>query len=86
MTEPIRVSARLPVPAGAVWHALIDASALRSWFSEHAATEHAAAEPPGRYEFWGRFTPYGERPAQRLLHRDDRVFRFAWLAVRPSGR
>lgn len=73
MTEPIRVSARLPAPAGAVRHALTDAAALRNWLAERAATE-----PPGRYEFWGRFTPYGERPAQRLLQRDDRALRFAW--------
>jgi uncharacterized protein YndB with AHSA1/START domain len=73
MTEPVRLSARLPAPAGAVWHALTDAAALRRWLAEHAVTE-----PPGRYAFWGRFTPYGDRPAQRLLRSDDGALRFAW--------
>jgi uncharacterized protein YndB with AHSA1/START domain len=73
VTEPLRLSVRLPAPAGAVWRALTDATALRGWFAEHATTE-----PPGRYEFWGRFTPYGDRPAQRLLGRDDDALRFAW--------
>jgi uncharacterized protein YndB with AHSA1/START domain len=73
VTDPVRLSARLPAPAGAVWRALTDAAALRSWLAEHAETE-----PSGRYAFWGRFTPCGERPAQRLLHAGDDVLRFAW--------
>ena len=35
----MRMSARLPVPAGAVRHALTDAAALRSWLAEHAAAD-----------------------------------------------
>ena len=33
---------------------------------------------PGRYEFWGRFTPDGAEPHQRVLHADERTIRFAW--------
>jgi hypothetical protein len=27
---------------------------------------------------WGRYTPHGEKPRQRLLHLDDRTLRFSW--------
>lgn len=73
MTDPVRVRARLPAPAGAIWRALTDATALRQWFAEHAETD----PPGGRYAFWGRFTPYGENPAQRLIQADQTLC-FAW--------
>src|SRR5881275_512940 len=31
-----------------------------------------------KYEFWGRFTPDGAEPHQRVLHVDERTIRFAW--------
>src|SRR5262249_56595525 len=31
-------------------------------------------------EFWGRFTPDGAEPHQRLLYADERTVRFAWTA------
>lgn len=34
---------------------------------------------PHRYEFWGRYTPEGDAPHQRLLHVDDHTLRFSWL-------
>nr|WP_307868865.1 SRPBCC domain-containing protein [Umezawaea beigongshangensis] len=46
---------------------------LRAWFAEHAE-----ADLPTRYEFWGRFTPGGGEPRQRLLHADDTSLRFTW--------
>jgi uncharacterized protein YndB with AHSA1/START domain len=33
---------------------------------------------PGKYEFWGRYTPDGAEPHQRVLHVDERTIRFAW--------
>jgi uncharacterized protein YndB with AHSA1/START domain len=35
-------------------------------------------ELPGKYEFWGRYTPDGAEPHQRVLHVDERTIRFAW--------
>lgn len=47
---------------------------MRVWLAEHAEVDL-----PHRYEFWGRYTPEGEAPHQRLLHVDDHTLRFAWL-------
>ena len=51
--------------------ALTDPAALRVWLAEHAEVDL-----PDRYRFWGRFTPDGEAPHQRLLHVDDSSLRF----------
>jgi uncharacterized protein YndB with AHSA1/START domain len=74
MSEPMTLRARLAVPVKEAHHALTDPAALRTWFAEHAEVEL-----PHRYEFWGRYTPEGGGPHQRLLHVDDRTLRFAWL-------
>jgi uncharacterized protein YndB with AHSA1/START domain len=73
MDASIRLRARLPAPIGAVRRALADPGALCRWLAEHARVE-----PPGRYEFWGRYTPEGDEPRQRLLHLGDRTLRFSW--------
>jgi uncharacterized protein YndB with AHSA1/START domain len=78
MTEPeiefdLRLRAVVPAPPKVVYEALTDPSALRVWLAEHADVDL-----PGRYEFWGRFTPDGAEPHQRVLHVDDRRIRFAW--------
>ncbi|MCU1681980.1 MAG: hypothetical protein JWQ81_2719 [Amycolatopsis sp.] len=57
----------------AVHRALTDPAALQVWL-----TEHAEVNLPDRYQFWGRFTPDGEGPNQRLLHVDDSSLRFDW--------
>ncbi|HEV7709876.1 MAG TPA: SRPBCC domain-containing protein [Asanoa sp.] len=64
---------RIAAPLGAVHRALTDPAALRVWLAEHAEVDL-----PDRYQFWGRFTPNGEAPHQRLLHADDRSLRFEW--------
>jgi len=63
----------MPAPPEAVYAALTDAAALRVWLAEHAEVAL-----PDRYEFWGRYTPDGAEPHQRLLHADERTLRFAW--------
>ena len=73
MTDAIRLRARLPASIGAARRAWTDAAALRHWLAEHAE-----ASPAGGYAFWGRHTPEGEEPRQRLLHVDDRKLRFSW--------
>ncbi|MCI4064457.1 SRPBCC domain-containing protein [Micromonospora sp. R77] len=74
MSDLLTYRARLAAPADAVRRALTDPGALRVWFAEHAEVEL-----PHRYEFWGRYTPEGDAPHQRLLHADERILRFAWL-------
>ncbi|GAB2819598.1 hypothetical protein GCM10027176_25060 [Actinoallomurus bryophytorum] len=72
MADPIRLRVRLPASIGAVRNAWTDATALRHWLADHVEAE------PGRYAFWGRHTPQGEKPRQRPLHLDDRTLRFSW--------
>ena len=75
MTEQseLRLSAVIPAPPEAVHAALTDAAALRMWLAEHAEVAL-----PDRYEFWGRYTPDGAQPHQRVLHASDRSLRLAW--------
>jgi uncharacterized protein YndB with AHSA1/START domain len=73
VTDSIRLRARLPASIGAARRALADAAALRHWLAEEAEVE-----PPGRYAFWGRHTPQGGEPRQRLLHLGDSSLRFSW--------
>jgi uncharacterized protein YndB with AHSA1/START domain len=74
MTEPdLRLRAVVPAPPTVVYAALTDPAALRVWLAEHADVDL-----PGKYEFWGRFTPDGAKPHQRVLHVDERTIRFAW--------
>ncbi|MEV0230296.1 SRPBCC domain-containing protein [Nonomuraea sp. NPDC050786] len=74
MTEPMILRARVQAPLKEVRHALTDPAALRVWLAEHAEVEL-----PDRFGFWGRTTPEGDAPHQRLLHADERTVRFAWL-------
>ncbi|HEY3200061.1 MAG TPA: SRPBCC domain-containing protein [Actinomycetes bacterium] len=74
MTEfDLRLRAVVPAPPKVVYEALTDPAALRVWLAEHAEVDL-----PGKYEFWGRFTPDGGAPHQRVLHVDERTIRFAW--------
>jgi uncharacterized protein YndB with AHSA1/START domain len=75
MTETtFTTKARVPAPVATVHRALTDPAALRVWLAEHAEVEL-----PHRYEFWGRYTPEGDEPHQRLLHADEHSLRFSWL-------
>lgn len=74
MTEfDLRLRAVVPAPPKVVYEALTDPAALRVWL-----TDHAEVDLPGRYEFWGRHTPDGAEPHQRVLHADERTIRLAW--------
>lgn len=73
MSDLLTYRARLAAPVEAVRHALTDPAELRVWLAEHAEVEL-----PRRYAFWGRFTPEGDAPQQRLLHVDEHILRFAW--------
>ncbi|MEU6787491.1 SRPBCC domain-containing protein [Nonomuraea angiospora] len=74
MTEPMTFRARIQAPVKDVRHALTDPAALRIWLAEHAEVEL-----PDRFGFWGRTTPEGDAPHQRLLHADENTVRFAWV-------
>lgn len=74
MTINLRHRIRIAEPAQRVHEALTDPAALRVWLAEHATVER-----PDRYEFWGRYTPDGAEPRQRLRHIDDRSLRFDWI-------
>ena len=74
MIEPdLRLRAVVSAPPKVVYEALTDPAALRVWLAEHADVQL-----PGKYEFWGRYTPDGAEPHQRVLHVDERTIRFAW--------
>jgi uncharacterized protein YndB with AHSA1/START domain len=75
MTEQneLRLRAVVPAPPKAVYEALTDPAALRVWLAEYADVQL-----PDRYHFWGRNTPDGAEPHQRVLHLDERTIRFAW--------
>jgi len=74
VTEPdLRLRAVVPAPLKVTYEALTDPAALRVWLAEHADVDL-----PGKYEFWGRYTPDGAQPHQRVLHVDERIIRFAW--------
>jgi uncharacterized protein YndB with AHSA1/START domain len=89
VTAPLRLSARVDAPLDTVRRALTDADALRVWLAEHAEVDL-----PRRYAFWGRYTPDGAEPRQRVLHADDRRLRLEWtvggqvttseIAIRPE--
>jgi uncharacterized protein YndB with AHSA1/START domain len=74
MKEPdLRLRAVVPAPMKVTWEALTDPAAMRVWLAEHADVDL-----PGKYEFWGRFTPDGAEPRQRVLHVDEHTIRFGW--------
>ncbi len=74
MSDPMILRARVAAPVKNVQHALTDADALRAWLAEHAEVEL-----PERFAFWGRYTPEGDAPHQRLLYADDQSLSFSWL-------
>ncbi len=69
----LRKRIRIAAPPRAVYRALTDPAALQVWLAEHAEVDL-----PDRYQFWGRFTPNGDAPHQRLRHVDDSSLRFDW--------
>jgi uncharacterized protein YndB with AHSA1/START domain len=73
VTEPMTLRVRLDAPIKHVYQALTDPAELRVWLAEHAEVDL-----PRTYAFWGRYTPEGDVPHQRVLHADDRTLRFAW--------
>lgn len=74
-TDTLRLRVRVDAPPGSVYKALTDPEAMTEWLAESAEV----ALDDGRYEFWGRYTPSGDRPRQRLGGVEpERGLRFTW--------
>jgi uncharacterized protein YndB with AHSA1/START domain len=73
MSETVVLRARTTATVDRVRRALTDADERATWLAEHAT-----AELPDRFGFWGRHTPEGDAPHQVLRHVDDRSLRFGW--------
>ncbi|GAB3459577.1 SRPBCC domain-containing protein [Actinophytocola sediminis] len=74
MNDTLTLRARVDAPPNTVWQALTAAGALRTWLAEHAEVDL----PARRFVFWGRSTPDGHEPRQRLQHVDERTIRLGW--------
>jgi uncharacterized protein YndB with AHSA1/START domain len=73
--DPLALRVRIEAQPGAVFTALTNADSLIEWFTESAEVSLDA----GRFEFWGRYAPQGDRPRQRLLEAEPgRRLSFAW--------
>jgi uncharacterized protein YndB with AHSA1/START domain len=73
--DVLTMQARLAAPPAAVYGALTEPTAMRVWLAEHAEI----SLPQRRFEFWGRFTPQGERGRQALIAAEqDRSLDFTW--------
>jgi uncharacterized protein YndB with AHSA1/START domain len=68
------VRVRTTAPVARIYEALTTTEGLRTWLAEHAAVDLAQ----GTFEFWGRYTPEGERGRQKLLSFDDTSVSFSW--------
>lgn len=69
------VRVRTTASPARVFQALTEADDLRVWLAEHADVDLGH----GVYEFWGRYTPEGERGRQKLLEATSSSVRFSWL-------
>ncbi|GHH51741.1 SRPBCC family protein [Lentzea cavernae] len=69
------VRVRTSADPARVHRALTTADDLRVWLAEHADVDLEQ----GVYEFWGRYTPDGERGRQKLLETTPSAVRFSWL-------
>jgi uncharacterized protein YndB with AHSA1/START domain len=75
MTETYTLQVTIGAPPEAVYVALTSPAALQRWLAEHAEV----ALDDGVFEFWGRYTPGGERGRQRLLSfKPGRGLGFSW--------
>jgi uncharacterized protein YndB with AHSA1/START domain len=69
------VRVRTSATPARIHQALTTADDLRVWLAEHADVDLEQ----GVYEFWGRYTPDGERGRQKLLEATPSSVRFSWL-------
>jgi uncharacterized protein YndB with AHSA1/START domain len=74
-TDSLRLRVRIDADPDTVFKALTDSDELSEWFAESAEV----SLDQGRYEFWGRYAPQGDRPRQTLTgHEPGRMLWFTW--------
>ncbi len=74
-TDSLRLRVRIDADPDTVFKALTDSDELADWLAESAEV----SLDQGRYEFWGRYAPQGDRPRQTLTeHEPERLLRFTW--------
>jgi uncharacterized protein YndB with AHSA1/START domain len=74
-TEPLRLRVPIDADPDTVFKALTNSDELADWFAESAEVDL----DQGRYEFWGRYAPEGDRARQTLTgHEAARSLRFTW--------
>jgi uncharacterized protein YndB with AHSA1/START domain len=79
-SDPLRFQVRIDAGPEAVFQALTDTDTLTEWFAESAEVDLDGR----RYTFWGRYTPFGDRPRQELTAAESgRALRFTWTL--PDG-
>ncbi|MFE8600673.1 SRPBCC family protein [Archangium violaceum] len=75
MSGTFQAMVHVAAPRATVYRALTDPAALRAWLAEFAEV----SLPERHFEFWGRYTPQGERGRQQLLiAQPDKLLSFAW--------
>jgi uncharacterized protein YndB with AHSA1/START domain len=73
--DALHLRVRIDAPHESVFKALIESDPLTEWLAESAEVD----VDQRRYEFWGRYTPQGERPRQRLVDVEPgRKLAFTW--------
>ena len=74
-TDSLRLRVRIDADPDTVFKALTDGDELSEWLAESAEV----ALDQGRYEFWGRYAPQGDRARQSLTaHESGRLLRYTW--------
>jgi uncharacterized protein YndB with AHSA1/START domain len=72
---PLRLRVRINAEPDTVFRALTDSDELSDWLAESADVDLDA----GRYQFWGRYAPQGDRARQTLTgHEAGRTLRYTW--------
>jgi uncharacterized protein YndB with AHSA1/START domain len=88
-TDPLRLHVHVEAPSDTILRALTDPDLMTEWLAESAEVDLAGS----RYEFWGRYTPLGERPRQTLRNAGGPLA-FGWdlgvptdveIALEPDG-
>lgn len=75
MSDSLSLQAHFRAGTDAVFAALTEPAALRTWLADEAEVDLAA----GRYEFTGRHTPQGDAARQRLITAEPgQRLSFAW--------
>jgi uncharacterized protein YndB with AHSA1/START domain len=75
VTESLRLRVHIDADPDTVFTALTGGDELTDWFAESAEVDLEK----GRYEFWGRYAPQGDRARQQLTgHEAGRSLRFTW--------